>query len=400
MVKKCLLILLMLLCMSACTSKEEKQELDREKQQGTANALLYMKDKYGIQPTVKETHLGYGDASPIPRLKRKPDGTAWVEMMYQERSFTVNVYTEENNQDGSDDYQMPELQEAYRKRIEASLKLDTDLHISAFDVFFQYKGAWYQNVFPKEIKYDGGDIDAFMKDMYSKTLLYTVDEPEPKTLQHRKDLNRTNLILLNFTSKNGESDFLHELAKNEISFIDNLSDDGIFIYRDLQKKFAKDLKDSILITNGEEYHTDYTPRFVGEICYYTFDQYGRDTNDTVNIYKGKANPADFQDMKKNYDIHAFSEALTIEKASDSTVLYMPQEDFIKEIPPSQEDTYVVLWQSFINRDGKQESGEFFNTSSTKISEYRDEEGRYYKKIVPAETSITLCYAEVSTRKTE
>lgn len=193
---------------------------------------------------------------------------------------------------------------------------------------------------------------------------------------------------------------MHELAKNEISFIDNLSDDGIFIYRDLQKKFAKDLKDSILITKGEEYHTDYTPRFVGEICYYTFDQYGRDTNDTVNIYKGKANPADFQDMKKNYDIHAFSEALTIEKASDSTVLYMPQEDFIKEIPPSQEDTYVVLWQSFINRDGKQESGEFFNTSSTKISEYRDEEGRYYKKIVPAETSITLCYAEVSTRKTE
>lgn len=301
MVKKCLLILLVLLCMSACTSKEEKQELDREKQQGTANALLYMKDKYGIQPTVKETHLGYGDASPIPRLKRKQDGTAWVEMMYQERSFTVNVYTEENNQDGSDDYQMPELQEAYRKRIEASLKLDTDLHISAFDVFFQYKGAWYQNVFPKEIKYDGGDIDAFMKDMYSKTLLYTVDEPEPKTLQHRKDLNRTNLILLNFTSKNGESDFLHELAKNEISFIDNLSDDGIFIYRDLQKKFAKDLKDSILITKGEEYHTDYTPRFVGEICYYTFDQYGRDTNDTVNIYKGKANPADFQDMKKNYE---------------------------------------------------------------------------------------------------
>ena len=79
----------------------------------------------------------------------------------------------------------------------------------------------------------------------------------------------------------------------------------------------------------------------------------------MNIYKGKANPADFQDMKKNYDIHAFSEALTIEKASDSTVLYMPQEDFIKEIPPSQEDTYVVLWQSFINRDGKQESGVIF-----------------------------------------
>lgn len=54
MVKKCLLILLVLLCMSACTSKEEKQELDREKQQGTANALLYMKDKYGIQPTVND----------------------------------------------------------------------------------------------------------------------------------------------------------------------------------------------------------------------------------------------------------------------------------------------------------------------------------------------------------
>ena len=62
-----------------------------------------------------------------------------VEMMYQERSFTVNVYTDENNQDGSDDYQMPELQEAYRKRIEASLKVDTDLHISAFDVFSSIK---------------------------------------------------------------------------------------------------------------------------------------------------------------------------------------------------------------------------------------------------------------------
>ena len=58
MVKKCLLIVLMLLCMSACTSKEEKQELNREEQQGKVNALLYMKDKYGIQPTIKNIRLG------------------------------------------------------------------------------------------------------------------------------------------------------------------------------------------------------------------------------------------------------------------------------------------------------------------------------------------------------
>lgn len=58
MVKKCLLILLVLLCMSACTSKEEKQELDREKQQGTANALLYMKDKYGITANCKRNPSG------------------------------------------------------------------------------------------------------------------------------------------------------------------------------------------------------------------------------------------------------------------------------------------------------------------------------------------------------
>ena len=72
-----LIDLLVLLAECACTSKEEKQELDREKNRKPANALPYMKDKYGIQPTVKETHLGYGDA-PLPRLKRKSDGTAWL----------------------------------------------------------------------------------------------------------------------------------------------------------------------------------------------------------------------------------------------------------------------------------------------------------------------------------
>ena len=121
MVKKCLLIVLMLLCMSACTSKEEKQELSREEQQGKVNALLYMKDKYGIQPTIKNIRLGYVDTSPIPSFKRKTDGTAQVEMMYQGRTFTVKVFTDEKNQDGSDDYQIPDLQEAYRQRLAALL---------------------------------------------------------------------------------------------------------------------------------------------------------------------------------------------------------------------------------------------------------------------------------------
>lgn len=62
---------------------------------------------------------------------------------------------------------------------------------------------------------------------------------------------------------------------------------------------------------------------------------------------------------------------------------------------------LLCMSACTSKEEKQElDRENFNTSSTKISEYRDEEGRYYKKIVPAETSITLCYAEVSTRKTE
>ena len=85
---------------------------------------------------------------------------------------------------------------------------------------------------------------------------------------------------------------------------------------------------------------------------------------------------------------------------DYTVLYMPQEDFITEIKPTQKDSHVVLWQSFINRRGERVASEFFDTSSTKIMDYRDEEGNLYKKIVPAETSITLCYAEVSAKKAE
>lgn len=395
MVKKCLLIVLMLLCMSACTSKEEKQELNREEQQGKANALLYMKDKYGIQPTIKSIRLGYVDTSPIPSFKRKTDGTAQVEMMYQGRTFTVKVFTDEKNQDGSDDYQIPELQEAYRQRLAALLKLDTDLYIYTMDFSFVDEDGWYEadNMIPKEKLYEEGKLDAFLTNVQVRAQLYTIKEKKLKTLKEHPQLKNIDFILLNFKSEQGAK---HYLQAENISYSNRLDT----IYTDIQKQFAADLKDSVLHTKGEFYHTNDTPRYIGDIRYYSFNRNGVDTGDSINLRKEKVNPADFQDMKKNYKIHAFSEALTIEKKADYTVLYMPQEDFITKIKPTQKDSHVVLWQSFINRRGERVASEFFDTSSTKITDYRDEEGNLYKKIVPAETSITLCYAEVSAKKAE
>lgn len=391
MLKKCIALLLVLFFITACTSKEEQQQSEQNKLQGEENALTYIKEKYDIEPAVKEVHVGYIDTSPIPNLNRKTDGTVRVDMVYHGTAFTVNIIANEKSSEGSDNFQHKELQEAYKKRLEQQLGIS--LHISEMDFTYVYEdGHGTVNMFPKNQKYKNGDILQFLKNVKIKAQVYTLQAPSLKALTNISEKQKTaEVIVLNFKTEYGMNRYLDT---EQISY----SNDAKFIYHDIQEQFAFDLQDSLYFKEGREYHTAYTPRFSGDTQYYTFNENGEDTSDPVELYIDKANPDYFQDMEAYYDIFSFSNALTIKSSAHHAVLYLPEENFIKERKPTKKNSSIELWRSSINHKGIRTSEKVYDTSLTKIADYTDKNGTAYKRIVPYEKSITFCYVEAQAKK--
>ena len=92
------------LLFSACDSKEQKAENEKNIKQAEKNAVAYIEEKYGFTPEIIESELErYGSL-----FGSIPESTAMIRMSYNNKEFNVYIDGETENTDGADNYQQNE----------------------------------------------------------------------------------------------------------------------------------------------------------------------------------------------------------------------------------------------------------------------------------------------------
>ena len=114
--KKIRLTALLLSCtilFSACDSKEQKAENEKNLRQAEKNAIAYIEEKYGFTPEVIESAIerssGLFGGTPLT--------TAMIRMSYNNKDFSVYIDGETENTDGADNYQQDEIISALTEKL-------------------------------------------------------------------------------------------------------------------------------------------------------------------------------------------------------------------------------------------------------------------------------------------
>ena len=114
--KKIRLTALLLCCamlFSACDSKEQKAENEKNLRQAEKNAIAYIEEKYGFTPEVIESAIerssGLFGGTPLT--------TAMIRMSYNNKDFSVYIDGETENTDGADNYQQDEIISALTEKL-------------------------------------------------------------------------------------------------------------------------------------------------------------------------------------------------------------------------------------------------------------------------------------------
>ncbi len=112
-VKLTALLLCCSLLFSACDSKEQKAENEKNLRQAEKNAVAYIEEKYGFTPEIIESELErYGSL-----FGSLPESTAMVRMSYNNKEFSVYIDGESKNTDGADNYQQEEIISALTEKL-------------------------------------------------------------------------------------------------------------------------------------------------------------------------------------------------------------------------------------------------------------------------------------------
>ncbi len=107
------LLLCCSLIFSACDSKEQKAENEKNLRQAEKNAVTYIEEKYGFTPKVVESVLERQSGL----LGSTPDTTAMVRMTYDNKDFSVYIDGSTKNTDGADNYQQDEIISALTEKL-------------------------------------------------------------------------------------------------------------------------------------------------------------------------------------------------------------------------------------------------------------------------------------------
>jgi len=112
-VKLTALLLCCSLLFSACDSKEQKAENEKNIRQAEKNAVTYIEEKYGFTPEIIESELErYGSL-----FGSIPESTVMVRMSYNNKEFSVYIDGETENTDGADNYQQEEIISALTEKL-------------------------------------------------------------------------------------------------------------------------------------------------------------------------------------------------------------------------------------------------------------------------------------------
>ncbi len=145
--KKTKITTLLLCCsllFSACDSKEQKVENDKNLRQAESNAISYIENKYGFTPEIIESEL----ERQAGLFGSSPDTTAMIKMSYNGKEFSVYIDGKDKNTEGADNYQQSEIISALTEKL---------THVCENE-------DWYAGDI-KSINVDGGMVQDFYPDV-------------------------------------------------------------------------------------------------------------------------------------------------------------------------------------------------------------------------------------------
>ena len=105
------------LLLTACDTKEQKEQNAKWEEQASFNAQAYIKQKYGFAAEVTEATVDRRQGW----ISSQPLSDVFVEMRHDNRDFTVFITGEENSVDGADTYQAEEIRQAVWDTINADV---------------------------------------------------------------------------------------------------------------------------------------------------------------------------------------------------------------------------------------------------------------------------------------
>lgn len=144
-----------LVAFTGCVSDEQKQENARNEKQASKNAIKYIEEKYGFTASVlrSEAERTVGLFGP------SFTGDVFVDMMYEDKEFTVMIDGECENTDGEDDYQSAEIIADLERKIESAVGGEVE------EIFI--KNFYNQNTSYKLLyntRYDGSNLDELVSE--------------------------------------------------------------------------------------------------------------------------------------------------------------------------------------------------------------------------------------------
>ena len=112
-------------------SKEEKEQMQKLSEMGKENAVDYIKEKYGIAPTVTtaEVCTERDGAFSHPSIK----GCTIVSMQFGEKRFQVHISGESRTVQGTDDYQYDLIKEEAKEYFKSLLGYEI------YDIYLEYR---------------------------------------------------------------------------------------------------------------------------------------------------------------------------------------------------------------------------------------------------------------------
>lgn len=114
-----LLICAVCICLgfTGCNTKKELEAFKAAEEQGRINALNYVREKYGFEPEVLNVQGEYVEPDLFPGYY-DPSGPVEVTMRHEGKTFLVVITGTEASTDGEDDYQIDEITEAIKLRVQ------------------------------------------------------------------------------------------------------------------------------------------------------------------------------------------------------------------------------------------------------------------------------------------
>ena len=122
--KKFLILLLIIILLSGCYSKEDKKLAKQYKEQGKINALAYIKSKYGFDAKVKNVKNEIDCNNSWKCINSNPTGNVIVKMNANNKDFKVYTTGTKESTEATDDYQLEEIKNGFIDFFKSNINLE------------------------------------------------------------------------------------------------------------------------------------------------------------------------------------------------------------------------------------------------------------------------------------